>query len=296
MRQSDTVYLLDASIYIFQAWFGYPDRFHDAEGRPVNAVYGYLKTLLAQLSHLQPCYMLAAFDQSLFTGFRHQLYPDYKANRALPDDSLARQLRLCQELTALAGLHCVGDSVYEADDWLALGAQTAARAGLPHVVITRDKDLAQLVGVGDCWWDWSGNIQRDAEGVRQAWLVEARQIPDLLALMGDSADNIPGVPGVGAKSARPLVQHFGNLENLYSNLDEVLTLPVRGVQRLYNVLQGTEEQALLYRELIRLHPPGQALPLTDLERSDPGPDPLLALLRQEGLGKPFVKLVTDHYA
>lgn len=296
MRQSDTVYLLDSSIYIFQAWFGIPDRFQDAHGRPVNAVYGYLKTLLAQLQALNPVYMLAAFDESLFSGFRHTLYQPYKANRALPDDDLARQLHLCRALTQLIGVHCVGDEVYEADDWLALGAQTARLSGLRSIVLTRDKDLAQLITPGDLWWDWSADIQRDHPALQAHWQVRPEQIADLLALTGDSADNIPGVPGVGDKSARALVQHFHNLENLYANLEAVREMNVRGANRLYTALLDTEEDAFLFRELIRLHPPPHALPLNNLRFNAVSPDTLLAYLDAQGLGAAFHNLVKRHYA
>ncbi len=296
LRQSDTVYLLDSSIYIFQAWFGYPDYFHDAAGRPVNAVYGYTKTLLSQLDELRPRYLMAAFDESLFSGFRHELYPPYKANRALPDDDLARQLYLCRRLTELLGVHCAGEGVYEADDWLALGAQTAAGHGLSTAVITRDKDLAQLVRPGDSWWDWSGKVRRDHQALKEHWLVLPEQIPDLLALMGDSADNIPGIAGIGEKSAKTLLQHFGSLDNLYSNLDVVPELKVRGARRLYNALLDTEEEAFLYRELIRLHPPTQPLSLGQLEYEPVDPHSVLDFLDEEGLGTAFQNLVKKHYA
>lgn len=296
MKDSDTVYLLDSSIYIFQAWFGYPDHFHDQAGQSVNAVYGYMKTLLTQCSALRPKYMLAAFDESLFSGFRHQLYPDYKANRALPDESLARQLQLCRQLTELAGVCCAGDAVYEADDWLALGAQTAKSAGLRCTVITRDKDLAQLVEEGDLWWDWAKDVRRDHRALTEHWQVEPPQIPDLLALMGDSADNIPGVAGIGEKSAQALISHFGSLESLYSNLDAVLTLPVRGAKRLHGVLQASEDQAFLFRELIRLRPPPDALTLNQLEFSPVGQDKWLDFISAAGLGNEFKNLVSRYYA
>ena len=296
LRQSDTVYLLDSSIYIFQAWFGYPDYFHDASGRSVNAVYGYAKTLFSQLRTLNPVYLLAAFDESLFSGFRHELYPDYKANRALPDEELAHQLYLCRRLTELSGVHCVGDSVYEADDWLALGAKVAVAGGLKTAVITRDKDLAQLVRPGDLWWDWAAGKQRDYQALREHWTVLPEQIPDLLALMGDSSDNIPGIAGIGEKSAKALLHHLGNLENLYGDLDSVLGLEMRGVRRLYNALQDTEEEAFLFRELIRLHPPPQHLTLQDMILEPVPSDRILDFFDQEGLGAAFRNLVTQHYA
>lgn len=174
MVKSKPVYLLDASIYIFRAWFGLPDNIRDARGRPVNAVLGYWRLLVQQLAQLQPDFCAAAFDESLFSGFRHQLYPAYKSNRALPDEDLAYQLDLCRLLTAHLGISCHSSTVYEADDVLATLAgivrseglaKSEARAeseGLAVAVISRDKDLAQIVTPGDCWrsWGWVTHLQR----------------------------------------------------------------------------------------------------------------------------------------
>ena len=291
LRDSDTVYLLDASIYIFRAWFGYPDHYHDAAGRPVNAVYGYLRTLLSLLDRQQPEFMLAAFDEGLFRGFRHQLYPAYKANRALPDQNLAWQLFLCRRLTEKLGICCRGDAIYEADDWLALGAGVAREQGFPLAVITRDKDLAPLVTDRDLLWDYGADRQMDRAALEQHWQVPVAAIPDLLALMGDSADNIPGIAGVGRQSAVQLIQHYGSLESLYGNLEQVAQLPVRGATRLARLLEGSMEQALLFRELIRLRPPRQPLTLTQLQTRAWDPEYLQALLKALELGQPFLSLV-----
>lgn len=295
LKQSDTVYLLDSSIYIFQAWFGYPDYFQDEQGRSVNAVYGYMKTLLSQLHAIEPTYMVAGFDESLFSGFRHHMYPAYKANRALPDKALAYQLQLCKELTELLGIVCLADPTYEADDWLALAAQAARKANMKSVVITRDKDLAQIVQPGDQWWDWSGKNMRGYDSLQAHWAVLPSQIPDLLALAGDAADNIPGVCGVGDISARALIQHYGSLESLYSYLDGVLVLPIRGAKRLFHVLEDTEDDAFLYRELIRLHPPETKLALSDMKIQPPRTEDVRLYLQDKGLGRAFTNMLSQFY-
>ena len=232
MANSPTLHLLDASIYIFRAWFGYPDSIRDKQGRPVNAVLGYWRQLLAGLKAEQPEYMLAAFDESLFSGLRHQLYPDYKANRALPDDDLARQLSLCRTLTEAVGLACHGSRVYEADDILYSGAKLARDAGFRVNVISRDKDLAQIVAPGDAWSDWAANQQWDHARLVAHWGVDPARIPDVLALAGDAVDNIPGVPSIGLKTAVALIQHFGDLSALLDNLEQVPLLPIRGAARI----------------------------------------------------------------
>lgn len=289
MTQSDTVYLLDASIYIFRAWFGYPDRFFDAENRPVNAVYGYLRTLLTSITRLQPGYMVAAFDVSLFSGIRHQIYPGYKANRALPDPSLAYQLDLCRLLTQAAGISCLADQHYEADDLIDWAAVTARQQGRKVVVISRDKDLAQVVAPGDELWDWSDDRMLDYQQLIAHWGLKPDQIADFLALAGDASDNIPGIAGIGKKTALALLQAFGSLEGLYGNLAAVETLPVRGARSLAGKLEFSRDQAMMYRELTRLHHPDSALPPEELVVQKADPVVMLALVKQLGLGAAFEK-------
>ncbi|MEZ5510125.1 MAG: 5'-3' exonuclease H3TH domain-containing protein [Gammaproteobacteria bacterium] len=289
MANSDTVYLLDASIYIFRAWFGYPDSIVDQHGRPVNAVYGYWRQLLQGIEQRTPRYLLAAFDESLFSGFRHQLYPDYKANRALPDAALAHQLDACRRLTDALGVTTRSSQVYEADDVLATAANVARTAGFAVDVVSRDKDLAQIVTPGDAWSDWASGISHGHAALHEQWGVPPAAIPDLLALTGDAVDNIPGVPKVGKKSATVLLQHFGDLENLFSRLDEVLSLPLRGARTLADQLAAHQQEALLYRELIRLHQADCAIEADDLQRREVDADQVLAVLQDLDLGNAFVR-------
>lgn len=291
LLSDSTVYLLDASIYIFQAWFGVPDRFHDQQGRPVNALYGYFRQLLQQYHLLSPQYMLAAFDESLFSGFRHQLYPDYKANRALPDDALVYQLRLCREITEVMGIPCVSDQVYEADDLLAWGAKTARQFELSCTVISRDKDLAQIVFQNDTWWDWSQSQRLSCSDLQQYWKVSLQSLPDLLALSGDAADNIPGVKGIGLKTAQILLQHFGCLEDLFTDLEDVLDLPVRGSNRIKRILSEADTDAYLFRELIRLRAPDRALPIAGITTRPCEWDNVRYWIRQKGLGAEYLALL-----
>ncbi len=197
--------------------------------------------------------MLVAFDESLFSGFRHTLYPTYKANRALPDPDLAYQLMLCRELAEALGLCCRSSEVFEADDVLYSGAVVARGMGAWVEVVTRDKDLAQIVGAGDHWSDWHSGDRLDWQQLTLRWGVAPAQIPEVLALAGDAVDNIPGIPRIGLKTAVTLIGHFGDLESLFCRIDEVATLPVRGGTKLGEHLMNYSEQALLFRELIRLH-------------------------------------------
>jgi len=304
LANTDTVYLLDASVYVFRAWFGLPDSIRDQRGRPVNAVLGYWRQLLASLTQVRSRWMLAAFDESLFSGFRHRLYEPYKANRGLPDEELAYQLELCRLLTEALGISCRSSAVYEADDVLATAATVARSQGRSIALLTRDKDLAQLVQPGDCWWDWAGETPpMDHEALSLRWGVPPARIPDLLALAGDAVDNIPGVKGIGIQAAKALMQHFGDLENLYRRLDEVVTLPLRGAARMQRLLQEQPHEAFLFRHLIQLHQADDLDPpirFEDLWLVRPDVDYLRALIRELQLGPAFLtpleRYWMEHYS
>lgn len=247
-----TTYLIDASIYIFRSWFGIPDHFFDDAGRSVNAVYGYMAFLLRFLSQVRPDKVLVAFDESLFSGFRHQLYAPYKATRALPDESLAFQLQTCQQLTRWLGLTTVASSVYEADDLIASVARRRRQRGDGVVVLSSDKDLAQIIGPQDFLWDYHGDKLLDKTALDKAWGFDASRVADYLAVVGDSVDNIPGLPGIGAGTGRKLFARFDSLESLYDNLESLDSRVLRGAARIQQILVDQREQAWLFRELTRL--------------------------------------------
>jgi len=245
--------LVDASIYIFRAWFGLPDRWHTPDGMPLNAVVGYLGFLLDLLA-TRPDNAVAvavAFDESLGSGFRHRLYPHYKASRALPDEALAFQLTTCRQLTEALGVPCHGGPEYEADDYLATLALRCRQAGGRVTVVTRDKDLGQVLEAGDSWWD-GGATRLDVAGFSQRFGVQPAQFADYQALVGDTVDDIPGVPGVGPRTAAALLQHFPDLAALEAGLGEIANLPLRGAASLQQRLQDAWPQVLLSRRLTGL--------------------------------------------
>jgi len=247
-------WLIDASIYIFRAWFSLPDQWHTRDGWPVHAVYGYTRFLLdfvAATDNASHC--AAAFDESLGTCFRNDIYPDYKSSRDLPDAALAFQLRACREITERLGIPCYGGERYEADDYLATLANLFQQRDIPVTVVTRDKDLGQIVqGPGDQWWDFAQNVTLDTAAFRDKFGVAPHQFADYLALVGDPVDDIPGVPGVGAKTAAGLLQAFDNLEVLGGALDQVAGLSIRGAAGLQTRLQEHWPQVLLARQLTGL--------------------------------------------
>ena len=242
-------YLIDGSVYVFRAWFSMPDDMRDGDGNPVNALYGYCRFLGDFLERVRPEHVAVLFDESLTTSFRNEIYPEYKANRDPAPPELKRQFGLCREFTRAMGLvECAHDS-YEADDLIGSLVTSGREQGIPSTIVSRDKDLAQLVSKADVFWDFSGRGQLRYEQIPDVFGVWPEQIADFLALTGDAVDNIPGVPGVGKKTAAALLRHFGTLESIYENLDTVHEVSVRGAKTLAAKLAEHREAAMLARRL-----------------------------------------------
>lgn len=253
-----TLYLVDASVYVFRAWHSMPNEFTDAEGWPTNAVHGFARFLLELLERARPEHVLVAFDDALDTCFRNRLYPAYKANRDPAPDELRRQFAHCRALCDAMGLATLAHTEFEADDLIGSALHQARAHGFRGVIVSADKDLSQLLGDADEQWDFARGQRWGAAGVPARHGVRADQIADYLALTGDAIDNIPGVPGIGAKTAAALLGHFGSLDALLARVDEVPYLSsIRGAARAAQQLRTHREQALLCRELatIALHAP-----------------------------------------
>ena len=243
------VYLVDASVYIFRAWFSMPDDFVNRAGEPTNAVYGFSGFLCSLLEQTGAEHIAIAFDESLAVSYRNEIYPEYKANREPAPEELKRQFGWARAVAEALGLRCYADGRYEADDLIGTLAEYWRERGHPICIVTADKDLAQLVGEGDHWWDFSRNRKLNARQLTEKFGVMPEQMADFLALTGDPVDNIPGVPGIGPKSAAALLGHFGDLDNLYRRLDEVPTLPLRGAKSVHRKLDDHREAAQLARRL-----------------------------------------------
>jgi 5'-3' exonuclease len=243
------VYLVDASVYLFRAWFSMPDDFVNAAGQPTNAVYGFSGFLCSLLEQTGAEHVAVAFDVSLSSSFRNEIYPEYKANRDPAPEELKRQFDWARAVAEAMGLPCFADPRFEADDLIGTLAEYWRARGHPICVVTADKDLAQLVGENDHWWDFSRNRKLDARQLTEKFGVEPRQMADYLALTGDAVDNIPGVPGVGPKSAAALLGHFDDLDTLFERLDEVPGLPIRGAKSLHRKLCEHRPAAELARRL-----------------------------------------------
>lgn len=254
MTSAPRAWLIDASIYIFRAWFAFPDRWHSSEGYSLNAVYGYSKFLLDFLQRVEDTtYLAAAYDESLGQNYRNDLYPQYKSSRALPDEDLAFQLQCCRQMTQLLGIPSFGSERYEADDFLATLARVCRSKQIAVTVVTRDKDLGQIIcNEDDRWWDFAADETLDGPGFEQRFGVRPDQFADYLALVGDPVDDIPGVPGVGAKTAAKLLQQFDTLDTLGADFSAVAATQIRGAASIAQKLETHWPQVQLARQLSAL--------------------------------------------
>lgn len=246
---SERVWLVDSSLYIFRAWHSMPDEFLDADGQSVNAVHGFTRFVLEVLERHKPARIVFAFDESLDSNFRNELYPAYKANREPAPDALKRQFGYCQQVCRALGLPVLADGRYEADDLIGTALGHVRREGYTGMILSADKDLAQLLDRNDWQWDYARNEKWNGDGVKARYGIHAHQVADYLGLTGDAVDNIPGVPGIGPKTAATLLGHFGSLDVLLERLAEVPFLRLRGSAQHAERLKEHRDIALLSRQL-----------------------------------------------
>ncbi len=278
-------YLIDASVYVFRAYYSMPDDMLDKEGNPVNALYGFCRFLGDFMEQVNPEHIAVLFDESLSSSFRTEIYPEYKANRDPAPDDLKRQFGQCRRFTRALGLMECGSPRYEADDLIGTLVEHGRRMNRPSTIVTRDKDLAQLIAEDDIFWDFAGKGKIKYDQVRDVFGVLPEQIADFLALAGDAVDNIKGVPGVGKTTATLLLERFGSLEEIYSNLDKVHEVNVRGSKTLGEKLATHKEDALLARRLtgIACDAPIDD-PETSMQRSRPKLGDINALFDEADIG------------
>ncbi|MFQ5634234.1 MAG: 5'-3' exonuclease H3TH domain-containing protein [Gammaproteobacteria bacterium] len=279
-------YLIDASIFIFRAWFSIPDSMTDANDNPVNAVYGYARFLSDFIEAVQPAHVAAAFDVSLTTCFRNEVYPDYKANREPAPPELKRQFEQCREVTRALGVRDCADTSFEADDLIGTLATGMREAGHCVTIVSRDKDLVQILQSGDVLWDYAGGKKIAHDQVIDVFGVRADQFVDYLALAGDSVDNIPGAPGVGPKTASALLAHFDSVDEIYANLDSVENVDVRGAKKLGARLAEHRDKVAISKQLAQICCEAPvAADEVSLSRCVPDLDALDALYDSVGFGR-----------
>ncbi len=278
-------YLIDASVYVFRAYYSLPDDMVDDNGNPVNALYGFCRFMGDFMEQVIPEYVAVLFDESLTTSFRTEIYPEYKANRDPAPEELKRQFQQCRRFVRALGVMEYARAQYEADDLIGTLVNHGRALGRPSTIVTRDKDLAQLLSKDDVFWDFAGKGKLRYEQIPDSFGVWPEQIADFLALAGDAVDNIKGVPGVGKKTATVLLQHFGSLEEIYDNLDRVHEVNVRGAKTLGEKLQTYHDDAMLARRLTGI---ACDAPMDDIEDalqpSAPRLGEINALFDEAGIG------------
>jgi 5'-3' exonuclease len=245
----EPVHLVDASYFVFRAYYSVGIEMTDVNDEPVNALYGFGRFLGDLLEEAKPAHIAVAFDESLSSSFRNEIFPAYKANREPAPPELKRQFAWCRELCRLLGVAEFSSPTHEADDIIGTIATRFRERGHSSVLVTRDKDLAQLIRDGDSYWDYAGERRYGYADIEGQFGVRPERMADFLALTGDTVDNIPGIPGVGPKTAAALLREFASLEEIYEGLEKVPALPIRGAGKLPARLREHREAAFFARRL-----------------------------------------------
>ncbi|MBA3669050.1 MAG: DNA polymerase I [Sphingomonas sp.] len=274
------LYLVDGSSYIFRAYHRLPP-LTNRHGQPAGAVYGYTAMLWKLADGLSkadgPTHMAVILDASEKT-FRNDMYAQYKAHRPPPPEDLVPQFPLIRTATRAFSIPCIEEAGLEADDIIACYVTAAKAAGWMTTIVSSDKDLMQLVEDGKVdMLDTMNDRRIDRAYVLEKFGVPPDKVGDVLALMGDSVDNVPGVPGIGPKTASQLIQTYGDLETVLASTDEI-TKP-----KLKQNLIDHADNARLSRELVRLVCDSKLPePLEDLELKNIPPEPLREFLEEQG--------------
>ncbi|MBU0946372.1 MAG: DNA polymerase I [Proteobacteria bacterium] len=238
------VYLVDGSAYIYRAYHAVVP-LSNSQGLPTHAVFGFLNILRKLLREKKPKYIAVVFDAK-GPVFRHELYGDYKANRPPMPEDLVSQIPYIKELVQAMNIPSFEIEGLEADDLIATAAKILGAQGCRVVVVSGDKDLLQLVDEQVVMWDPMNDKIMDISAIEAKYHVKPEQLLDCYALMGDSSDNVPGVPGVGPKTAEKLINQYGSLEAIYTELAGMKK------SKLKDRIAENKEMAFLSRDLIRL--------------------------------------------
>jgi DNA polymerase I len=278
VARGDHVYLIDGSGYIFRAYHALPPLTRPSDGLPVGAVHGFcgmLWKLLREAGELAPpTHMAVIFDYSAKT-FRSDLFDDYKANRQAPPEDLVPQFPLVRDAVRAFNVACIEQEGYEADDIIATYACQALDVGADVTIVSSDKDLMQLVQPGIIMYDTMKNKAIGEAEVLERFGVPPAKVVEVQALIGDSSDNVPGVPGIGVKTAALLINEFGNLETLLDRASEI-----KQDKRRENLIQFAD-QARLSKALVLLdcHVPLE-IPLAETAVHQPDAEALTAFMRK----------------
>jgi len=273
------VFLIDGSGFLFRAYFGIKQRMMRADGTVVNAVHGFTTMLMKLIEDTDADHIAVIFDSARKT-FRNDIYPDYKAHRPPPPDDLIPQFELVREATRALNVACVDMPGFEADDLIATYATLAKEMGADVTVVSSDKDLMQLVDDKVIMFDAMKNTEIRAEQVMEKFGVGPDRVIEVQALAGDSSDNVPGVPGIGVKTAALLINEFGDMEGVLANADQVKQPKRR--QSLIDHAEG----ARISKKLVTLKTDVPIeVPLSDFAIREPDREALLAFLAEQDFKK-----------
>ncbi len=292
LRSGDHVFLVDGSSYIFRAYHALPPLTRKSDGLPIGAVAGFCNMLWRlmrdSVAGEKPTHLAVVFDHSA-TTFRNALYDKYKAHRPDPPDDLRPQFRVIRHAVRAFDIPCIEQEGYEADDIIATYARLACEAGATTTIVASDKDLMQLVGRGVTMFDPMKDKRIGPDEVLEKFGVPPDKVVDVQALIGDPVDNVPGVPGIGVKTAAQLILEYGDLETLLARAHEIKQPKRR------EALTDNAEIARLSKTLVRLE---DAVPLTtsvdEIGVHDPDPKRLVAFLKAMEFGQ-ITRRVCDAY-
>ena len=274
MKKKPSLYLIDGSAYIFRAFYGVKHHLSNSKGTPTNALYGFTSMLMKVVREEKPDYLAVVFDSKEKT-FRHDLYPEYKANRGEPPEDLKSQFPLFEPLVNSFNIVCLRQDGYEADDIIGTLAVRGEKEGMRVVIVSGDKDMMQLISPDVVMLDTMKEKTIGEEEVKEKFGVEPGRVIEVLGLMGDSSDNVPGVPGVGPKTAIGLIVEHGSIAGLYDNLDSITR------KKLKENLEAHREDAFLSRELVTIDT-GMKLEckFEDMKAREPDSEKLRALFEE----------------
>ena len=282
------VYLIDGSGFLFRAYFGIKQRMTRSDGTLVNAVHGFTSMLMKLIDETDADHIAVIFDSARKT-FRNDIYPEYKAHRPPPPDDLIPQFDLVREATRAFNVACVEMPGFEADDLIATYATQASEAGAEVTVVSSDKDLMQLVGGGGTMFDAMKSREIGPEQVMEKFGVGPDRVVEVQALAGDSSDNVPGVPGIGLKTAAQLINEYGDLEGVLAHAGEV-----KQPKRRQNLIDHAED-ARISRQLVTLKRDVTVEePLSAFAVNPPDRDQLLAFLAAQDFKK-LTERVSSRY-
>jgi len=259
-QDKETVYLIDGSSYIYRAYHAIRG-LTNSKGFPTNAILGFTKMVLKLLSDKEPKYLAIVFDAKGPT-FRHKIYEDYKANRPPMQEDMRVQLPVLKEVVRNLGLKMFELGGYEADDIIGTLARVCEGKGFSVVMVTGDKDFRQVITPAVSMWDTMKDKVTDYSTLKEAYRFEPEKFIDVMGLSGDTSDNIPGVPGVGEKTAISLIQEFGSFEEVFDRVEEVKK------KKLKENLETFRDEAFLSRNLVTID---RFVPIDgDIEQLRPG--------------------------